>query len=46
METLRARDAQRARIEIERIMEEGISNLTRMFSPKEIQSKTPPKPRV
>ncbi len=46
MEALRVRAAQRARIEIERIMEEGISNLTRMFSPKEIQAKTPPKLRI
>ncbi|MEN6595934.1 MAG: FadR/GntR family transcriptional regulator [Clostridiaceae bacterium] len=46
MEALSARNAERARAEIERIMEEGISNLTRMFSPKELKSKNPPKSRA
>lgn len=46
MEALKTRNAPLAKTEIERIMEEGISNLTRMFSPKVIQSKTSPKSRA
>ena len=46
MEALKTRNALLAKTEIERIMEEGISNLTRMFSPKVIQAKNPPKSRA